>query len=119
MADAKRKVKPELIDDENPEWKARDFARARPATEVLSKGFLENWRKGGHTIKPVSDAEYEASKRRGRPKSEKPKMPVTMRLDADVVEFFRATGAGWQTRISALLAAHVKRKTQSASKRAR
>ncbi|HWJ33951.1 MAG TPA: BrnA antitoxin family protein [Steroidobacteraceae bacterium] len=96
-----------------------DFKRMRPATEVLSKEFLDNWRKGGHIIKHVSDAEYEAIKKRGRLKSERPKMPVTMRLDADVVEFFRSTGAGWQTRISALLTAHAKRKTQSASKRAK
>jgi uncharacterized protein (DUF4415 family) len=119
MAEAKRKVNPELIDDENPEWTAADFASARRATKVLSPKFLDNWRKGGHTIKHESDAEYEAKKRLGRPKSEKPKMPVTMRLDANVVEFFRSTGAGWQTRISALLAAHVKRKTQIASKRAK
>jgi uncharacterized protein (DUF4415 family) len=106
---AKRKVNPELIDDENPEWKTADFARARPASEVLPKGFLDNWRKGKHTIKPVSDAEYEAKKHVGRPKSERPKIPVTMRLDADVVKFFRAGGEGWQTRLNAFLAAHVKR----------
>jgi uncharacterized protein (DUF4415 family) len=91
------------------ELTAADFKRARPAREVLSKEFLENWRKGGHTIKPVSDAEYEASKRRGRPPKEEPKVPVTVRLDADVVKFFRAGGEGWQTRVNALLAAHVKR----------
>jgi uncharacterized protein (DUF4415 family) len=91
------------------ELTAADFKRMRPAREVLSKEFLDNWAKGGHTIKHVSDAEYEASKRRGRPKSENPKMPVTVRLDADVVKFFRAGGEGWQTRLNALLAAHVKR----------
>src|SRR6266481_956870 len=73
---AKRKVNPELIDDENPELTAADVKRMRPASEVLSKEFLDNWRKGGHTTRLVSDAEYEASKRRGRPKSENPKMPV-------------------------------------------
>ena len=35
-------------------------------------------------------------------------MPITARLDADVVDFFR-TGEGWQTRLNAFLAAHVKR----------
>ncbi len=114
---AKRKVNPELIDDENPELTAADVKRMRPASEVLSKEFLDNWRKGGHTTRLVSDAEYEASKRRGRPKSENPKMPVTMRLDADVVKFFRAGGEGWQTRLNAFLAAHVKRASKRTSSR--
>ncbi len=30
---------PELIDDENPEWTEEDFARARPASEVLPEIF--------------------------------------------------------------------------------
>ena len=38
-----------------------------------------------------------------------PKRQVTLRLDSDVVESFRSTGAGWQTRINAVLrkAAHL------------
>ena len=34
--------------------------------------------------------------RRGRPPLEAPKQPIKLRLDADVVEHFRATGPGWQ-----------------------
>ena len=34
-----RKPNPELIDDENPEWTEADFARARPAAEVLREQF--------------------------------------------------------------------------------
>lgn len=41
--------------------------------------------------------------RRGRPKSEEPKQAVSLRLDPDVVRWFRATGAGWQTRINETL----------------
>jgi uncharacterized protein (DUF4415 family) len=41
--------------------------------------------------------------RRGRPKLDNPKRQVTLRLDADVIEGFRATGAGWQARINAIL----------------
>ncbi|MCG8491887.1 MAG: BrnA antitoxin family protein [Sneathiellales bacterium] len=40
---------------------------------------------------------------RGRPKSANPKTPVTIRLDADIVEHFKATGKGWQTRINDVL----------------
>jgi len=46
---------------------------------------------------------------RGRPPKEAPKVAVTMRLDREVAEFFRSSGEGWQTRMNALLAAHVKR----------
>jgi len=38
--------------------------------------------------------------RRGRPPSDNPKQALKLRIDADVVEYFRATGPGWQTRIN-------------------
>jgi uncharacterized protein (DUF4415 family) len=38
--------------------------------------------------------------RRGRPLSANPKQALKLRIDADVVEYFRATGPGWQTRIN-------------------
>jgi uncharacterized protein (DUF4415 family) len=38
--------------------------------------------------------------RRGRPKSASPKRAVSLRLDADVVEWFKRSGEGWQTRIN-------------------
>jgi uncharacterized protein (DUF4415 family) len=39
----------------------------------------------------------------GRPRSPNPKVPLKLRLDRDVVEAFRATGPGWQTKINATL----------------
>lgn len=39
----------------------------------------------------------------GRPKAEKTKVPVAIRLSPDVVEYFKSTGAGWQSRIDAAL----------------
>ena len=30
-----KRPNPALLDDDNPEWTAEDFARARPAAEVL------------------------------------------------------------------------------------
>lgn len=36
----------------------------------------------------------------GRPKSADPKQMVTLRLDAEVIERFRKTGPGWQTRMN-------------------
>lgn len=59
----------------------------------------------------------EQAKRRGRPPKEETKVPVTMRLDAGVVKFFRASGEGWQTRLNAFLVAHVKRASKRSSSR--
>ena len=41
--------------------------------------------------------------RRGRPKSASPKEAVNLRLDADVLDYFRQTGPGWQSRINEAL----------------
>lgn len=39
--------------------------------------------------------------RRGRPKADQTKTPVTIRLDPDVVDHYKATGKGWQSRLNA------------------
>jgi uncharacterized protein (DUF4415 family) len=38
--------------------------------------------------------------RRGRPKSGSPKQAVSLRLDADLINWFKNSGPGWQTRIN-------------------
>jgi uncharacterized protein (DUF4415 family) len=40
---------------------------------------------------------------RGRPPKESPKMQVTLRLDADVLERLRSSGKGWQGRVNDVL----------------
>lgn len=39
----------------------------------------------------------------GRPKAATTKVPIAIRLSPDVVAYFKATGAGWQSRIDAAL----------------
>jgi uncharacterized protein (DUF4415 family) len=39
-------------------------------------------------------------KPRGRPRTEVVKERITIRFDADVLEAFRSTGKGWQTRMN-------------------
>jgi len=46
--------------------------------------------------------------KRGRPKSEAPKVPINIRLSPDVIERFKASGPGWQTRIDAALKDFIK-----------
>lgn len=38
--------------------------------------------------------------RRGRPKAETTKTPVTIRLDPDIVDHYKARGKGWQSRMN-------------------
>ncbi|KAA0910793.1 BrnA antitoxin family protein [Pusillimonas sp. ANT_WB101] len=48
---------------------------------------------------------YEGDKlvRRGRPKSNDPKVAISLRLPPDVLARWKSTGAGWQTRMVAML----------------
>jgi uncharacterized protein (DUF4415 family) len=74
--------------DENPEWTEADFARARPASDVL----------GASLAKALIRA-------RGRPvlPEEERKAKVNIRLSPDVIAALRATGTGWQTRVDEIL----------------
>ena len=46
---------------------------------------------------------------RGRPKSEHKKLLVSVRYSQEVVEFFKATGDGWQSRMDGVLRQYVAR----------
>ena len=43
----------------------------------------------------------------GRPKSDNPKKPINIRLSPEVLEYFRGTGKGWQTRMDSVLKEYV------------
>ncbi|MBQ31978.1 MAG: hypothetical protein CL923_05410 [Deltaproteobacteria bacterium] len=45
--------------------------------------------------------------KRGRPPKVQPKVSTTVRFDAEVLEYFRATGKGWQTRMNEVLRGYV------------
>lgn len=79
---------PAGIDENNPEWTKKDFARARPASEVLPRS-----------------AAAALTRKRGRPpkgQGER-KEQVTLRLSPHVLNQLRATGEGWQTRVDEYL----------------
>ena len=62
---------------------------AKPASEILA---------------PQAYAALVAINRpRGRPKADETKVFTAIRLDADLLETFKATGKGWQTRVNAAL----------------
>ena len=54
--------------------------------------------------------------KRGRPKSDAPKQLVSLRLDAEVLRWFKSTGAGYQARMGAVLKSHMTRKKTGVKK---
>ena len=76
-------VEPWLEPDDLSEWTEDQFRRA---------GLYKN----GKLVRPADGTLTKP----GRPKLENPKQQVTLRLDKIVLETFKATGAGWQTRIN-------------------
>jgi uncharacterized protein (DUF4415 family) len=74
-----------------PEWTREDFARARPISDF-----------------PELKEMFERARGQRGPQKAPTKERVGLRLDREVVEHFRKTGPGWQSRINAVLAKHVK-----------
>ena len=80
------KPNPELIDDDNPKWTEDDFKRAFPFSALPE---------------PLQSTLLGA---KGRGKQQSPtKISTTVRFDSDVLEAFRASGRGWQTRMNEAL----------------
>ena len=81
-------------DIDNPEWSKKDFASAKPGYDMpdhLRNAFPNT---------------------RGRPVGSN-KTLISLRLDLDIIEHFRASGTGWQSRINAVLKQAVKSEAPS------
>ena len=50
---------------------------------------------------------------RGRPKSENKKLLVSVRYSPEVIEYFKSTGEGWQSRMDGVLRKYVTRHARS------
>jgi uncharacterized protein (DUF4415 family) len=70
------------IDKDNPEWTTDDFKKAVPFSALPDH--LQQ------TLKPN-------------------KTPISIRLSPEVLDYFKATGKGWQGRIDAVLKDYVAR----------
>jgi len=75
-----RRINAEMIDTENPEWTTTDFEKAHPAGDVLPATLLGKLGVRGPQKAPTKEL-------------------ISIRLSRDVVESFRSTGDGWQTRM--------------------
>lgn len=80
---------------DNPELTDAEIAELRPAAEVLPPAL------------------YAALVNRGgRPKAEVRRVPISLRVDPNVLAAFKADGPGWQTRMNEALAAAVAETTK-------
>jgi len=61
----------------------------------------------------LTDEEFKRLRPMGRPKAEITKERITIRLSPEVVETFRATGKGWQSRMDKALKDYVREHSQS------
>jgi uncharacterized protein (DUF4415 family) len=81
----RKAIKEPVFDRDNPEWTEVDFAKATRHPRGI----------------PLKDLAAQILRARGRPKLDRPKEAIKLRLDADVLDAYRKTGDGWQTRINA------------------
>ena len=51
---------------------------------------------------------------RGRPKSESPKQLVSVRYSQEVLNYFKSTGEGWQSRMDGVLREYVAKQSRKA-----
>jgi uncharacterized protein (DUF4415 family) len=87
--EARALVEAARLDDDAPPLDEKRLARMRPASAAEAADLQGR------------------SRGRGRPPAASPKRLVSLRLDRDVIERFRATGPGWQTRINEVLREHL------------
>jgi uncharacterized protein (DUF4415 family) len=78
-------------DGEVRELTEEDFKHFRPSTEVI----------------PDIIKAFERMRGERGPQKAPVKARVGLRLDAEIVEHFRSTGSGWQSRINDILKTHI------------
>lgn len=72
-------------DPDNPEVTEAELKEFRPFREVFP------------------DLAEAIDRKLGRPKAESPKKAISIRLDQEVIDRFKATGDGWQSRMNEAL----------------
>ena len=83
-------------DPDNYESTDEELAQAKPMAEALPE------------LHATLMAEI-AKRKAGRPKAAVTKQTIAIRLDPDVLEAFKATGPGWQTRMNEALREWIER----------
>ena len=86
------KVDPYKTDFDNPEWDDGMFQEAKPALEVLPEEFFEDMKR--------------LRGQRG-PQKQPVKIPISLRIDPETLEYFRSEGKGWQIKMNQVLKDYV------------
>ncbi len=94
-AEDRRVTQAAALDPDNPPLTSEELSRFRPVAEVMPD---------------LAKAHLQSRKRRKRPEPVVRGQPLTLRLDPEVVAFFKATGRNWQARINTVLKAYVRQR---------
>lgn len=81
-----------------PKLKPGTIVPTREEDEAINRGIAAD-----PDTYELGIADLKQMKKIGRPKAEVTKERITIRLSPDVVEAFKASGTGWQTRIDTAL----------------
>jgi uncharacterized protein (DUF4415 family) len=73
--------------------------------EAINRGIAED----PDAYVPTDEEFAQMKPFRGRPWGSGSRVKITLRLDEDTIKRFRATGAGWQTRLNDLLVSAAKK----------
>ncbi|MCC5611605.1 BrnA antitoxin family protein [Nostoc sp. CHAB 5834] len=76
-------MSPSIPHDDNPDWTEADFAKAE----------------GPESLSAAELAAFPRTRVRSTQKAPT-KRPISLRVDADILESYRATGPGWQSRMN-------------------
>lgn len=79
-----------MVEDDSPEWTEKMFAEAKT-----------------FEASDLPDLFKQSVRSRGRPRKANPKQPIYIRFSPEVLEYFRTTGRGWQTRMDEVLKEYV------------
>jgi len=88
-----------LVTDDDEEEIQRRIASDHDAPEITD----EQWAKAMTFEEALPELAAALRRSRGRPPVENPKETISIRLSRDVLEHYRGTGKGWQTRIEEIL----------------
>jgi uncharacterized protein (DUF4415 family) len=85
----------------NPNYSRDDWDEVSD-NPPLTDEELSRLRLGPEGLPPDLAAAFRS--RGGRPKAEVTRVPISLRVDPEVLAAFKATGPGWQTRMNEVLA---------------
>lgn len=86
---------------------------AAPESRELDSEWFSQAKPASKALPPETYATLIAKRPRGRPKADETKVFTAIRLDADLLDAFKSTGRGWQTRVNEALRHYL---TDSAAK---